>query len=92
MASTQDSSSVVQTTESDAQSDSGLSAPNNSNSQRDEESNNEDDGANKLTLKWIYDFFKKDWKTYYRTLELNEKLYFHFKGRRETFTLQGSAK
>lgn len=61
-----------------------MSALNNSNSHRDEESNNEDDGGNKLTLKWIYDFFKKDWKTYYRTLELNEKLYFHFKGRRES--------
>jgi hypothetical protein len=34
-------------------------------------------------LKWINDFVKKDWKTYYRTLELNEKLYFHYKGRRQ---------
>ena len=26
------------------------------------------------------DCFKKEWKRYYRTPELNEKLYFHYKG------------
>lgn len=26
------------------------------------------------------DLFKKEWKLYYRTFELNEKLYFHYKG------------
>ena len=35
-------------------------------------------------MKWINEFFKKDWKNYYRTLELNEKLYFHYKGRHES--------
>jgi len=74
---------VIPTTDSDTQSDSGLSGLNNNSSNRDEESNNEDDIGNKLTLKWINDFVKKDWKTYYRTLELNEKLYFHYKGRRQ---------
>lgn len=34
----------------------------------------------RCTRKWILDFFKKNWKQYYRTFELNEKLYFHYKG------------
>ena len=36
-----------------------------------------------MTLKWIRDELKRDWKTYYRTPELNEKLYFHHKGKIE---------
>jgi hypothetical protein len=79
MASTQDSSSVIPT-DSDVTSDSGMSGLNNS-SARDESSQDEDSHYTKLTLKWINEFFKKDWKTYYRTLELNEKLYFHYKGK-----------
>lgn len=34
----------------------------------------------KLTVKWLKDFFKKDRKTYYSFMELNEKLYLHYKG------------
>lgn len=37
----------------------------------------------RLTRKWIVEFFKKNWKDYYRTIELNEKLYFHYKGFRK---------
>lgn len=77
--STQDSSSVI-ITDSDAHSDSEISAHQNS-SARDDSSANEDDYGTKLTVKWINEHFKKDWKTYYRTYELNEKLYFHYKGK-----------
>lgn len=80
--STQDSTSLINTTESDATSESGLSAHQNS-SNRDDSSDNGDEIGTKLTLKWINDYFKKDWKTYYRTYELNEKLYFHYKGKRQ---------
>ena len=45
----------------------------------DQEEN--DDGRNKLTEKWLLKFFSNDWKHYYRTFELNEKLYLHFKGK-----------
>jgi hypothetical protein len=81
--STQDSSSVIPT-DSDANSDTGMSGHQNS-SARDDSSANEDDYGTKLSKKWIDDFFKKDWKTYYRTYELNEKLYFHYKGKQTYF-------
>ena len=38
-------------------------------------------GQHRMTLKWINTELKRDWKTYYRTAELNEKLYFHHKGK-----------
>ena len=82
MASTEDTSSAIVTTDSDLTSESGLSGLRGSESRDGESSQNEDEIGTKLTLKWIYDHFKKDWKTYYRTLELNEKLYFHYKGTR----------
>ena len=51
-------------------------------SQRSESSDNEDEHqGNKLTPKWLLNFFTKDWKHYYRTFELNECLYLHFKGK-----------
>ncbi len=31
-------------------------------------------------MRWIKEHFKKEWKQYYRTIELNELLYFHYKG------------
>jgi len=80
--STQDSTSLINTTDSDATSESELSVHQNS-SNRDDSSDAGDEIGTKLTLKWINDFFKKDWKTYYRTYELNEKLYFHYKGKRQ---------
>ena len=43
----------------------------------------EEGGPLRLTRKWIVEFFKKNWKDYYRTIELNEKLYFHYKGFRK---------
>ena len=78
--STQDSSSVI-VTDSDAHSDSGMSGHQNSSARDDSSANEEDEYGTKLTVKWINEFFKKDWKTYYRTYELNEKLYFHYKGK-----------
>ena len=52
-------------------------------SQRSDQSENEEgeDGRAQLTQKWLLSFFSKDWKHYYRTFELNEKLYLHFKGK-----------
>ena len=41
----------------------------------------DENGRAKMTLKWITSELKRDWKTYYRTAELNEKLYFHCKGK-----------
>lgn len=38
-------------------------------------------GGHQLTQKFLMDLFKKDWKLYYRTPELNEKLYLHYKGK-----------
>jgi dynein assembly factor 1, axonemal len=40
----------------------------------------DEDGPLRMTVKWFKEFFKKEWRTYYRTFELNEKLYLHFKG------------
>ena len=37
-------------------------------------------GGNKLNDKFFKELFKKEWKLYYRTPELNEKLYLHYKG------------
>jgi len=51
-------------------------------SQRSDQSDQEEeDGRAKITEKWLLQFFSKDWKHYYRTFELNEKLYLHFKGK-----------
>ena len=52
-------------------------------SQRSDQSENEEgeDGRAQLTQKWLLSFLSKDWKHYYRTFELNEKLYLHFKGK-----------
>lgn len=51
-----------------------------SSDQAPEDQDGENGGAVRCTRKWILDFFKKNWKQYYRTFELNEKLYFHYKG------------
>ena len=37
-------------------------------------------GIARCTVKWIKDLFFKEWKTYYGTFELNERLYFPYKG------------
>lgn len=33
-----------------------------------------------LTNRYLRELFRTEWKKYYRTPELNEKLYLHFKG------------
>ena len=38
-------------------------------------------GGRNLTPQYLKDLFKKDWKLYYRTPELNEKLFLHYKGK-----------
>ena len=43
----------------------------------------DENGRQKMSVKWITKELKRDWKTYYRTAELNEKLYFHCKGKSE---------
>lgn len=37
-------------------------------------------GGRTLNAKYLKELFKKDWKLYYRTAELNEKLFLHYKG------------
>lgn len=37
-------------------------------------------GTRQLTNNYLKELFKKEWKMYYRTPELNEKLYLHYKG------------
>ena len=70
-------------TQSDSQSAGGNESFRNSSDRGDTQTEEEDDQGNKMTLKWIRDELKRDWKTYYRTPELNEKLYFHHKGKIE---------
>lgn len=38
-------------------------------------------GGRTLSLQYLRDLFKKEWKLYYRTPELNEKLFLHYKGK-----------
>ena len=45
-----------------------------------EEEQKEEDGSPILTNKYLKELFKKEWRRYYRTPELNEKLYLHYKG------------
>jgi hypothetical protein len=37
-------------------------------------------GGRTLSTQYLRDLFKKEWKLYYRTAELNEKLFLHYKG------------
>jgi hypothetical protein len=46
----------------------------------DDEPERDEDGSLNLTNKYLRELFKKEWKKYYRTPELNEKLFLHFKG------------
>ena len=46
----------------------------------EQEDEREEDGSPMLTNRFLRDLFRKEWKKYYRTPELNEKLYLHFKG------------
>lgn len=75
--------------ETDRSSDSSfVNTKDDTSSQRgetsDDQGNDENEDNNgsirRCTRKWILDHFKKEWKMYYRTFELNEKLYFHYKG------------
>ena len=45
----------------------------------DDEPERDEDGSLNLTNKYLRELFKKEWKKYYRTPELNEKLFLHFK-------------
>lgn len=47
------------------------------NDSMDDDSQN---GTRQLTNHYLKELFKKEWKLYYRTAELNEKLYLHYKG------------
>lgn len=46
----------------------------------DDEEQKEADGSPRLTMRFLLEMFKKDWRRYYRTAELNEKLFLHYKG------------
>ena len=45
-----------------------------------EEEEKEEDGSPILTNKYLRELFAKNWRQYYRTAYLNEKLYLHYKG------------
>jgi dynein assembly factor 1 len=45
-------------------------------------------GGRQLTQAYLKDLFKKEWKLYYRTPELNEKLYLHYKGTHFSVVMQ----
>lgn len=70
--------------ESDRSSDSSfVNTKDDTSSQRGDTSDQDEqaeNGARRCSRKWILELFKKEWKLYYRTFELNEKLYFHYKG------------
>jgi dynein assembly factor 1 len=44
------------------------------------EEEKEPDGSPVLTKRFLLELFKKEWRRYYRTPELNEKLFLHYKG------------
>ena len=78
----QNSTEAGSSAQSDTQSASGNESFRNS-SDRGDTTEEEEGGGHKMTLKWINSELKRDWKSYYRTHELNEKLYFHHKGKHE---------
>mmetsp|Transcript_20572 Transcript_20572/g.31349 ORF Transcript_20572/g.31349 Transcript_20572/m.31349 type:complete len:443 (-) Transcript_20572:306-1634(-) len=45
-----------------------------------DEDEKEEDGSPRLTNRFLFELFRKEWRKYYRTPELNEKLYLHYKG------------
>ena len=71
--------SALQESERASDTDSFHMTRGDTDSQRDSESDAEGRQP-ALNRKWITEFFKKEWKQYYRTIELNELLYFHYKG------------
>ena len=44
------------------------------------ENGSQSSSGRNLTQQYLRDLFKKEWKLYYRTPELNEKLFLHYKG------------
>ena len=76
MASTEAGSTSQSQHDSDSASAAALSEHRSQQSETEEE-----EQGNKLTPKWLLKFFSKDWKHYYRTFELNECLYLHYKGK-----------
>ena len=69
--------------QSDSHSTEGNESFRNSSDRGNTTEEEDEQNGNKLTKKWIANELKRDWKTYYRTAELNEKLYFHHKGKHE---------
>lgn len=53
----------------------------NDSSHNDSMDTDSSSGGRTLSLQYLRDLFKKEWKLYYRTPELNEKLYLHYKGK-----------
>ena len=46
----------------------------------DEQDQRDIDGSPMMNNRFFWELFKKEWKKYYRTPSLNEKLYLHYKG------------
>ena len=51
-----------------------------STSHNDSMETDSQNGGRTLSNQYLKDLFKKEWKLYYRTPELNEKLFLHYKG------------
>lgn len=48
--------------------------------EEDAEEDKEPDGSPILTKKYLREMLAREWRSYYRTAHLNEKLYLHYKG------------
>ena len=79
MASTEAGSTSQSQHDTESASSVALSNRDDTSSQRSMD--DEDNGEKRINQKWLLNYFSKDWKHYYRTFELNEKLYLHFKGK-----------
>jgi len=73
----------MDTTRSGSETDKKSSSLNDSTSfdQTSESGSEHEYKGPRMTEKFFKDLFKKEWKLYYRTFELNEKLYLHYKGK-----------
>lgn len=68
------------TTQSNADSRSNSDANSVRYGDTDSEQGDNQNNGPVITETYLKDMFKKDWKMYYRTFELNEKLFLHCKG------------
>jgi hypothetical protein len=59
------------------------STSHNDSMETDSQNGSSVSGGRTLSQQYLKDLFKKEWKLYYRTPELNEKLFLHYKGKKQ---------